>query len=74
MPNSDKRRKPIRGRPRDKDADARILKTALRLVDEDRIPIGKYGSDAYVEAVWRTVLRSSMLKSELVGPLGSAKQ
>jgi hypothetical protein len=25
-------------------------------------------SDAYVEAVWRTVLRSSMLKSELGGP------
>ncbi len=33
MPNSAKRRKPIRGRPRDKDADARILKTALRLVE-----------------------------------------
>jgi len=29
MPNSAKRRKPIRGRPRDMDADARILKTAL---------------------------------------------
>src|SRR5260221_9306628 len=33
MSNSAKRRKPIRGRPRDKDADARILKTALRLVE-----------------------------------------
>jgi len=33
MPNSAKRRKPIRGRPRDKDADAHILKTALRLVE-----------------------------------------
>src|SRR5260370_40734838 len=33
MPNSAKRPKPIRGRPRDKDADARILKTALRLVE-----------------------------------------
>src|SRR3979490_584922 len=33
MPNSPKHRKPTRGRPRDKDADARILKTALRLVE-----------------------------------------
>jgi AcrR family transcriptional regulator len=33
MPKSAKLRKPIRGRPRDKDADARILKTALRLVE-----------------------------------------
>jgi len=33
MPNSTKHQKPIRGRPRDKDADARILKTALRLVE-----------------------------------------
>ena len=33
MPNSAQCRKPIRGRPRDKDADVRILKTALRLVE-----------------------------------------
>src|SRR5258708_7433907 len=33
MRNSAKRRKPLRGRPRDKNADARILKTALRLVE-----------------------------------------
>jgi hypothetical protein len=31
-------------------------------------------NDAYVEAVWRTVLRSSMLKSELGVSMGSAKQ
>jgi hypothetical protein len=31
-------------------------------------------SDAYVEAVWRTVLRSSMLKSELGERMGSPKQ
>ncbi len=31
-------------------------------------------SDAYVEAVWRTVLRRSMLKDELRGRMGSAKQ
>src|SRR5258707_3983777 len=33
MPNSAKRRKPIRGRPRDKDADADIGKTPLRRVE-----------------------------------------
>jgi AcrR family transcriptional regulator len=31
-------------------------------------------SDAYVEAIWRTVLRSSMVKGELREPMGSAKQ
>jgi hypothetical protein len=40
-----------------------------------RLLIGRGSlSDAYVEAVWRTVLRSSMLKGELGGPMGSAKQ